>query len=112
MKALCWCGKNKVQIEEVSEPRILDSRDAIVRLTYTTICGSDLHLLDGYVPTLRAGDILGHEIVGEVVDVGPDVKKLRVGEHVVVSSVIACGQCWYCKSGQFSLCDNSNPQAA
>jgi threonine dehydrogenase-like Zn-dependent dehydrogenase len=112
MRAVCWCGKGNVRVENVPDPKILDSRDAIVRLTATTICGSDLHLFGGYVPALKPGDILGHEIVGEVVEVGSEIRKLRPGQRVVVSSVIACGRCWYCKTEQYSLCDNSNPQAA
>jgi threonine dehydrogenase-like Zn-dependent dehydrogenase len=111
MKAVCWCGTGKVHVENVPDPRILAARDAIVRITATTICGSDLHLYDGYVPGMLPGDILGHEIVGEVVEVGPEVKKLHIGDRVVVVSVIACGQCWYCQTQQFALCDNSNPNA-
>ena len=111
MKAVCWCGKHQVRVEHVPEPKILAAGDAIVRVTATTICGSDLHLYDGYVPTLKPGDILGHEIVGEIVAVGRDVKRFQPGHRVVVSSVIACGHCWYCKNELFSLCDNSNPNA-
>jgi threonine dehydrogenase-like Zn-dependent dehydrogenase len=92
-------------------PRVLNSRDAIVQLRLTTICGSDIHLYDGFVPTMQKGDILGHEIVGEVVELGADVRNLKLGDRVVVSSVIACGRCWYCRNQEFSLCDNSNPNA-
>ncbi|HEX6292159.1 MAG TPA: zinc-dependent alcohol dehydrogenase [Herpetosiphonaceae bacterium] len=111
MKALCWHGKNDVRIEDVPDPKILNPRDAIVRITSTAICGSDLHLYDGYIPTMEAGDILGHEFMGEIVEVGPEVKKLKVGDRVVVPFPIACGQCFYCKRELWSLCDNSNPNA-
>jgi threonine dehydrogenase-like Zn-dependent dehydrogenase len=111
MKAVCWCGKGNVRVEDVPQPGILDPRDCIVRITATTICGSDLHLYGGYVPTLQPGDILGHEIAGEIVEAGSEVTKLQVGQRVVVSSVIACGRCWYCQSEQFSQCDNTNPNA-
>ena len=111
MKALCWFGTNDVRIEDVPEPRILNSRDAIVKITSTAICGSDLHLLDGYMPTMEKGDILGHEPMGEVVEVGPDVKNLKVGDRVVVPFCISCGECFFCKKGLFSCCDNSNPNA-
>jgi threonine dehydrogenase-like Zn-dependent dehydrogenase len=93
-------------------PRILSPRDAIVRITLTTVCGSDLHLYDGFVPTMQKGDILGHEIVGEVVELGSEVRNLAIGDRVVVVSIIACGRCWYCKNQEYSLCDNSNPNAA
>jgi len=111
MKAVCWCGTKDVRVEEVPDPKIIDARDVIVRIRATTICGSDIHLYDGYVPTLLPGDILGHEIMGEVVEVGSEVKKVQRGQRVVVSSVIGCGQCWYCRSEQFALCDNTNPNA-
>jgi threonine dehydrogenase-like Zn-dependent dehydrogenase len=111
MKALCWFGTNDVRIEDVPEPRILNSRDAIVKITSTAICGSDLHLLDGYMPTMERGDILGHEPMGEVVEVGSDVKNLKVGDRVVVPFCISCGECFFCKKGLFSCCDNSNPNA-
>jgi len=111
MKALCWFGTNDVRIEDVPEPKILNSRDAIVKITSTAICGSDLHLLDGYMPTMERGDILGHEPMGEVVEVGADVKNLKVGDRVVVPFCISCGECFFCKKGLFSCCDNSNPNA-
>jgi threonine dehydrogenase-like Zn-dependent dehydrogenase len=111
MKANCWYGKQKVRVEEVPDPRILNRRDAIVRVTSTAICGSDLHLYNGFVPSLEKGDILGHEFMGEVMEVGPDVKNLRVGDRVVVPFPIACGACRSCKEENYSLCENSNPNA-
>jgi len=111
MKATCWMGKRKVVVEDVPDPRILNSRDAIVRVTSTAICGSDLHLYNGFVPTMEKGDVLGHEFMGEVVEVGPAVSTLRVGDRVVVPFPIACGDCVACQSGAYSLCENSNPNA-
>uniref|UniRef100_B8HU46 Alcohol dehydrogenase GroES domain protein n=1 Tax=Cyanothece sp. (strain PCC 7425 / ATCC 29141) TaxID=395961 RepID=B8HU46_CYAP4 len=111
MKAVCWHGANDVRVETVPDPKILNPRDAILKVTSATICGSDLHIYDGYIPTVQPGDIIGHEFMGEIVDVGSDVKKLRVGDRVVVSSIIGCGQCFYCQQQQWSLCDNSNPNA-
>jgi threonine dehydrogenase-like Zn-dependent dehydrogenase len=105
-------GMNDVRVEEVPDPKILEPRDAIIKITSTAICGSDLHLLDGYMPTMEKGDILGHEPMGEVVEVGPDVKNLKVGDRVVVPFTISCGECFFCKKGLFSACDNSNPNAA
>jgi threonine dehydrogenase-like Zn-dependent dehydrogenase len=106
-------GKEKMQVHEVPDPKILNPRDAIVRITTTCICGSDLHLYDGFVPTLEQGDILGHEFMGEVVEVGPMVNKdkLKVGDRVVVPFTIACGECHPCKDELWSCCDNSNPNA-
>jgi len=111
VKALCWQGKNKVEIERVADPGILNPRDAVIRITRTAICGSDLHLFDGYIPTMEPGDILGHEFMGEVVDIGPEVKKLKKGDRVVVPFTIACGQCYFCKHELWSACDNTNPNA-
>jgi threonine dehydrogenase-like Zn-dependent dehydrogenase len=111
MRATCWSGKNTVQVENVPDPQILNSRDAIVKISSTTICGSDLHLYDGYVPTIRSGDILGHEFMGEIVEVGSDVGNLSVGDRVVVPFPIACGNCFQCRAGMYSLCENSNPNA-
>jgi threonine dehydrogenase-like Zn-dependent dehydrogenase len=111
MKANCWYGKNDVRVEDVPDPEIINMNDAIVRITSTAICGSDLHLYNGFVPSMEKGDILGHEFMGEVVDVGPSVKKLKVGDRVVVPFPIACGQCFFCEKGLFSLCENSNPNA-
>ncbi|WP_027482597.1 zinc-dependent alcohol dehydrogenase [Deinococcus pimensis] len=111
MKAVVWQGVNKMGVENVPDPEILLPTDAIVRITSTAICGSDLHLLDGFIPSMTPGDIVGHEFMGEVVEVGRDVKKLRVGDRVVVPFTISCGVCDYCKRGLWSLCDNSNPNA-
>jgi threonine dehydrogenase-like Zn-dependent dehydrogenase len=112
MLANCWMGTNRVEVQEVPDPRILNSRDAIVRVTSSAICGSDLHLYDGYVPTMEQGDVLGHEFMGEVVEVGPEVHNLAVGERVVVPAIIACGRCHSCAQGLFSVCEDSNPNAA
>ena len=111
MKALVWHGTNDVRVERVPDPTILNARDAIIKITTTAICGSDLHLLDGFIPTMQAGDILGHEFMGEVVEVGKDNKKLKVGDRVVVPFTIACGGCFFCGKQLWSLCDNSNPNA-
>ncbi|HEX8370397.1 MAG TPA: zinc-dependent alcohol dehydrogenase [Pyrinomonadaceae bacterium] len=111
MKALCWFGRNDVRVEEVPDPKILNARDAIVKITSTAICGSDLHLLDGYMPTMEKGDILGHEPMGEVVEVGSAVNNLKVGDRVVVPFTISCGECFFCQKGLYSCCDNSNPNA-
>ena len=105
MKANCWMGKKQVEVRNVPDPQILNPRDAIVRITSTAICGSDLHLYNGFMPTMAKGDVLGHEFMGEVVDVGRDVTNLKVGDRVVVPFPIACGNCHYCKRGLWSLCD-------
>jgi threonine dehydrogenase-like Zn-dependent dehydrogenase len=111
MKATRWYGTHDVRVEDVPDPTIQDSRDAIVKVTLTAICGSDLHLYDGYIPTMEDGDILGHEFMGEVVEVGSDVPNLRVGDRVVVPFPISCGQCFFCQRGLFSVCERSNPNA-
>jgi threonine dehydrogenase-like Zn-dependent dehydrogenase len=111
MRATVWEGKKKVAIENVPDPSILNSRDAIIKVTSTAICGSDLHLYQGLVPTIERGDVLGHEFMGEVVEVGPGVKNLRIGDRVVVPFPIACGACAMCRRGLFSCCENSNPNA-
>src|SRR5436305_8556654 len=111
MRATVYSGRNTVQVEEVPDPKILNDRDAIVKITSTAICGSDLHLYDGYVPTMKKGDILGHEFMGEVVDVGSKVGNLRAGDRVVVPFPIACGNCWACRHELYSVCENSNPNA-
>lgn len=111
MRALCWHGKSDVRVDNVPDPKIQDPRDAIVRITSTAICGSDLHLYDGYMPTMEKGDILGHEPMGEVVEVGRAVTNLKPGDRVVVPFTIACGDCFFCKRSLFSCCDNSNPNA-
>ena len=111
MKAVCWWGKGEVRVLEVPDPKILNPHDAIVKVSLTAICGSDLHLYDGYVPTMMRGDILGHEFMGEVVEVGPEVKNLRVGDRVIVPFPICCGRCWFCQHDLWSCCDNTNPNA-
>jgi threonine dehydrogenase-like Zn-dependent dehydrogenase len=111
MKALAWYGTNDVRVVKVPEPTIVNPRDAIIKVTLTAICGSDLHLLDGFIPTMQKGDILGHEFMGEVVAVGAENKALQVGDRVIVPFTISCGRCWFCSSQLFSLCDNSNPNA-
>ncbi len=109
MRANVWSGRNTVQVENVPDPEILNSRDAIVRITSTAICGSDLHLYVGYIPTVKRGVVLGHEFMGEVVETGKRVKKLKVGDRVVVPFPIACGVCNACRAEAFSCCENSNP---
>jgi threonine dehydrogenase-like Zn-dependent dehydrogenase len=112
MRAVCWHAPHDLRVETVPDPVIVNPRDAIVRVTSTAICGSDLHLYNGYIPTLQAGDVLGHEFMGEIVDVGRDVRGLEIGDRVVVPFAIACGQCFFCREQLTSLCDNSNPNAA
>jgi threonine dehydrogenase-like Zn-dependent dehydrogenase len=111
MRALCWHGVHDVRVEQVPDPRILNPRDAIVKVSTTAICGSDLHLYDGYIPTMMQGDILGHEFMGEVVEVGPEVRRLKAGDRVVVPFPIACGECFFCSDRLFSVCENTNPNA-
>jgi len=111
MRALAWHGKNDVRVDNVPDPQIINPRDAIVRITSTAICGSDLHLYDGFIPTMEPGDILGHEFMGEVVETGRGVTNLNVGDRVVVPFTIACGGCFFCNKQLWSLCDNSNPNA-
>ena len=111
MKANCWYSKHDVRVEEVSDPKILNRRDAIVKITSTAICGSDLHLYNGFIPTMEKGDILGHEFMGEVMEVGSEVKNLSTGDRVVASFPISCGNCFFCQKQMFSLCENSNPNA-
>ncbi|MBV9020318.1 MAG: glutathione-dependent formaldehyde dehydrogenase [Chloroflexi bacterium] len=112
MKAICWYGAHDMRVENVPDPKILNPHDAIVKITLTAICGSDLHCYDGYIPGFEKGDIIGHEFMGEVVEVGKEVTKLKKGDRVVVPFPIACGKCFYCQKGLWSLCDNSNPNAA
>jgi threonine dehydrogenase-like Zn-dependent dehydrogenase len=109
MRATCWMGKRKVRVDQVPDPQILNGRDAIVKVTATTICGSDLHLYNGFMPAMQKGDILGHEFMGEVVDLGKDVKNLHLGDRVVVPFAIACGACGQCQLENYSCCENSNP---
>ena len=111
MRANCWLGKGNVDVLDVPEPRILNNHDAIIRITRTAICGSDLHLFNGFIPTMKKGDVLGHEFMGEVVEVAPEVKNLTVGDRVVVPFPIACGRCNACRDGAYSVCENSNPNA-
>ena len=111
MKAVCWMGTHSIEVHEVPDPKIINPQDAIIRVTRTAICGSDIHLYDGYIPTMEAGDILGHEFMGVVEEVGSEVKKLKRGDRVVVPFTIACGSCLFCKTDQWSLCDNTNPNA-
>jgi threonine dehydrogenase-like Zn-dependent dehydrogenase len=111
MRANCWMGKTSLEVRDVPDPQILNDRDAIVKITSTAICGSDLHLFDGYIPTMKKGDILGHEFMGEVVEVGRGVDNLKIGDRVVVPFTISCGNCLSCQAGLFSLCENSNPNA-
>jgi len=111
MRAVCWEGKHSIRVEDVPEPKILNRRDAIVKVTSTAICGSDLHLFNGFIPSMEKGDILGHEFMGEVVEVGPLVDNLKVGDRVVVPFPIACGSCWACQHQMFSVCENTNPNA-
>jgi len=109
MKAVCWNGKKDIRVETVADPKILNPRDAIIKTELTAICGSDLHLYNGNIPTMKAGDILGHEFLGEVVDVGPGIANLRTGDRVIVPFPIACGGCFYCREELYAFCDNSNP---
>jgi threonine dehydrogenase-like Zn-dependent dehydrogenase len=109
MRALTWHGKHDVRVDTVPDPKIVNPRDAIIRVTSTAICGSDLHLYDHTIPTMKAGDVLGHEFMGEVVEVGSGNSRLKIGQRVVVPFVIACGQCYFCRQQQFAACDNSNP---
>lgn len=111
MKALCWMGKGSVEVQQVPDPVLLNPRDAIIKVTRTAICGSDLHLFDGYIPTMESGDILGHEFMGIVEEVGSGVGNLKRGDRVVVPFTIACGKCFFCNDQLWSLCDNSNPNA-
>jgi threonine dehydrogenase-like Zn-dependent dehydrogenase len=111
MKAVCWIGKNKIETQTVNDPQLLNPHDAIIKVTRTAICGSDLHLFDGFIPTMEQGDIMGHEFMGIVEEVGPGVDNLRSGDRVVVPFTIACGQCLFCKKKLWAACDNSNPNA-
>jgi threonine dehydrogenase-like Zn-dependent dehydrogenase len=111
MKATCWMGSKHVEVQQVPDPTILNARDAIVQITSTAICGSDLHIYNHFIPTMKKGDILGHEFMGEVVEVGPGVNNLSVGDRVVVPFPIACGNCGACENEMYSVCENSNPNA-
>lgn len=111
MRALTWEGKHSVEVKNVRDPKILRPDDVIIKITTAAICGSDLHLYNGYIPTMKKGDILGHENMGEIVEVGSAVKKLKVGDKIVVAFDIGCGKCWHCDHEEYSACDNSNPNA-
>ena len=111
MKATCWAGKRKMEVRNVPDPKILNQNDCILKVTSTAICGSDLHLYNGFNPFMEPGDILGHEFMGEVVEVGKNVKKIAVGDRVVVPFPISCGACLACQAGLFSVCQNTNPNA-
>ncbi len=113
MRATCWMGANELEVHQVPDPQILNPRDAIVRITSTAICGSDLHLYNGFIPAMKKGDVLGHEFMGEVVEVGPGASyKVSVGDRVVVPFPIACGACLACEAELYSVCENSNPNAS
>jgi threonine dehydrogenase-like Zn-dependent dehydrogenase len=110
MRALCWIGVNDLRVETVKDPEIINPHDVILKVRKTTTCGSDLHFIDGYIPTMKEGDVIGHEFMGEIVDTGREVKKVKKGDRVVVPSFISCGQCWYCQQKLFSLCDCTHPK--
>jgi threonine dehydrogenase-like Zn-dependent dehydrogenase len=111
MKANCWYGKQDMRVVDVPDPKILNKKDAIVKVSSAAICGSELHLYNGFVPTMEQGDVMGHEFMGEIVEIGPEVKQRRVGDRVVVAFPISCGQCFFCKKELYSLCENTNPNA-
>ncbi|ELY95888.1 zinc-dependent alcohol dehydrogenase [Natrialba taiwanensis] len=112
MRALCWHDVNDLRVDDVPEPELVNPRDVVLRVTLTTACGSDLHFIDGYLPTMREGDVIGHEFMGEVAEVGRKVESVEEGDRVVVPSFIGCGSCGYCQGDLWSLCDNTNPNAA
>ncbi|BDP43439.1 glutathione-dependent formaldehyde dehydrogenase (plasmid) [Deinococcus aetherius] len=111
MRALCWEGVNDLRVQTVPDPEIVNPHDVILKITMSTTCGSDLHFIDGYIPSMRPGDVIGHEFMGIVEEVGPEVKKVKKGDRVVVPSFVSCGNCWYCQQDLYSLCDNTNPNA-
>ncbi|WP_176696599.1 alcohol dehydrogenase catalytic domain-containing protein, partial [Haloparvum sedimenti] len=111
MRALTWHGENDVRIDDVPDPEIENPTDAVIDITATAICGSDLHLYDGYMPSMEEGDVLGHEPMGEVIEVGDEVETLEEGDRVVVPFTISCGSCWFCENDLYSLCEDSNPNA-
>jgi threonine dehydrogenase-like Zn-dependent dehydrogenase len=110
MRALCWMGVNDLQVNTVPDPKIVNPHDVVLKVRLTTTCGSDLHLIDGYIPTMREGDVIGHEYMGEIVEVGAEAVKFKVGDRVVVPSFLGCGTCWYCEHDLWSLCDNTHPK--
>lgn len=109
MKANCWMGTKNMEVQDVPDPKILNAHDAIVQISSTAICGSDLHMYNGLLPSMERGDVLGHEFMGEVVEVGREVKNLRIGDRVIVPFPVSCGKCYYCQQGWSSMCENSNP---
>ena len=111
MRALCWHGTEDIRCDNVPDPQLKEKDDVIVKVTATAICGSDLHLYNGLAPAMKSGDVLGHEFMGEIVDKGPDVKNLEIGDRVVVPFTISCGHCFFCENDLYSLCDESNPNA-
>ena len=112
MKAVCWTGVNELSVEQVPDPQLPNAQDALVKVKLSSVCGSDLHLLGGYIPFMRSGDVMGHEFLGEIVEVGSEVRRRRVGDRVVVCSFVSCGRCWYCQHDLWSLCDNGNTNPA
>ena len=110
MRALYWNGVNDLRVGTVKDPEIVAPHDAILRVSLSTTCGSDLHFIDGYIPTMKPGDVIGHEFMGVIEEVGPAVKRVRKGDRVVVPSFVVCGQCWFCQQSLFSLCDNTHPK--
>ena len=110
MRALCWMGVNDLQVNTVPDARVVNPHDVVLKVRLTTTCGSDLHLIDGYIPTMREGDVIGHEYMGEIVEVGPEATTFKVGDRVVVPSFLGCGACWYCEHDLYSLCDNTHPK--
>jgi threonine dehydrogenase-like Zn-dependent dehydrogenase len=112
LKAVCWTGVNELSVEQVPDPQLPNAQDALVKVKLSSVCGSDLHLLGGYIPFMRSGDVMGHEFLGEIVEVGSEVRRRRVGDRVVVCSFVSCGRCWYCQHDLWSLCDNGNTNPA
>ena len=112
MKAITWQGKQDVRLMDVPDPAVVNPHDAIVKVTSTAICGSDLHLYNGFVPGMKAGDVIGHEFMGEIISTGPACERVKVGDRVVVMCSIACGRCWFCKKQEYPACDNTNPSAS
>jgi len=112
MRALCWHGANNVKVDTVPDPKILNPHDVIIKVTSTAICGSDLHIYNGYIPTMKSGDILGHEFMGKIVEIGSSIKNLEIGDRVVIPFTISCGSYFFCQKELWSLCDNSNPNAS
>src|SRR4026209_1536889 len=110
MKALCWHGKGDIRFETVPDPKIENPHDAIIKVSSTAICGSDLHIYGGVIPTMKSGDVVGHETMGEVVEVGSEIVRLKIGDRIVVPFTISCGDCFFCRRGSFSGCERTNPE--